>query len=79
MRLLQNKRTERDWTYRIRMFYKKKGEQKSAKRAKAYEDMEGNEEEEIYVGVVKVRLTILGNPMGEYQYDTGDKVYRKDT
>jgi hypothetical protein len=40
--------------------------------------MEDNEEEEIYVGVVKVGLAIPGNPMDKYQYDTGTTYHTTD-
>jgi hypothetical protein len=51
------------------MFYKKKREQKFAKKAKASEDTKDNDEG-IYVGAIKIRLAIPGNPTDEYQYDT---------
>jgi hypothetical protein len=62
--------------------FTKKREQKSAKKSKAHEGIDDNEDEEICVGAIKVRLAIPGNHRNEYQYDTStthhttNKLYR---
>jgi hypothetical protein len=60
---------ERDRTYRIQMFHKKKREQKIVKKTKTSDDTD--EEDGVYVGVVRIKITIPGNLAGEYQYGTG--------
>jgi hypothetical protein len=51
-------------------YFTKKREQKVVKKTKTFDDTD-DEEDEVYVGTVRIKIAIPGNLTGEYQYDTG--------